>query len=81
MFTAARTQIDDPIDRFQHIHVVFNDHNGMPFFDKAMQGKEQFSNVIEMKTGCGLIKDEENFITTVFQAEIVCQLQTLRFPT
>ena len=57
--TAFWSQIDDPVGAFDDFWVMLNHYNGISFFYQHIQGLIKFADVVEMKTGCGLVEDEE----------------------
>ena len=57
-FTAFRPQIDDVVGTFDDFRVVLDDDNGVPAFDKRVQGFHQGFYVMEVQAGRRLVKDE-----------------------
>jgi hypothetical protein len=57
--TAFGTQINDPIRRLDHVHVVLNDQDRAPMIHQPLKGGKQAPDVLEMKTRSGFVKDEK----------------------
>jgi hypothetical protein len=53
------SQIDDPVCRLHHVHVVLNDEYCVSFFNELLQSVEEPVDVVKMKTCRGLIKNEK----------------------
>ena len=58
---AFRSQIDHPVGRFNHVHVVLDKQYRIACRHQGLKGGQEFSDVVKMKTGGGLVKDEEAF--------------------
>src|ERR1043166_7858991 len=51
MFTALRTQIDDPVGALDHLQIMFDHHDCVPGIPELHQDLQQFFNVGEMQSG------------------------------
>ena len=80
MFSTARSEIDQPVDRFEDVGIVFDHQNRMPFVDQCVQCKQEVANVVEVKPGRRFVENEEDPFRRAFQAQVVCQLEALRLP-
>src|SRR5215471_5211961 len=62
-FTAAVTsfgaEIDNPIGRFDHLHIMFDHHEGMSAVYQALEQPQQYGNVVEVQSRGWLVEDEE----------------------
>jgi len=62
-FTAAvtsfRSEIDDPICGFDHLHIMFDHHEGMSAVYQALEQPQQYGNVVEVQSRGWLVEDEE----------------------
>ncbi len=56
-FPALRTQIDDVISRFDHLHVVFDHDDGIPPVGESVENVEQFLNICKVEARGWLIQD------------------------
>ena len=52
-------QVDDPVSRLNHVHVVLDDHDRVAVITQPMQNAEQLLNIMEMQPGGGLVEDVE----------------------
>src|SRR5579863_1788454 len=57
--TALRPQIDDPIRRLDHFHIVLNDHDRSPCFYETAKCCQKFADVVKMQTCRRLVEDVE----------------------
>ena len=60
VIAAFGPQIDDPVCGFDDIHVVLDDQNRVAAIHQALQGREQFADVIKMQTGGGFVKNKQS---------------------
>src|ERR1700733_7097297 len=80
---ALWTHVDDPVGRFDHIQVVLDDQQGAPAIDQLAEGMEELADVVEVKTGGGLVQNVECARAARFTAgrtdrgEVRCQLDAL----
>src|ERR1700730_6464699 len=75
---AFGTQIDHPIGRFDHVHIVFDDHNRRSAVQELAKRSQELLNVVEMQTRSGLIENVKHAgIRGVNQ--VSGELQPLRF--
>lgn len=63
---AYRTKVDDPIRRFDDIHVVLDDDDSVPFVHEFVQHGEQHADVLEVQTRRWLIEDVQRFAGAYF---------------
>ena len=56
-----RSQIDNPVGRFDHVEIMLDDDHGVPQFDQTVQHLQQLANVVEMEAGGGFVQDIESF--------------------
>ena len=75
--SALGTQIDDMVRRLDHVHVVFDDDDGVAGVDKAVKAVQQTLDVSQMETGGGLVEDVHNMTTALQLAELGSELDTL----
>ena len=75
-----RADIDDPVGRLDHIQIVLDHHDAVPFGDKAVEGFQQDGDIVDMKARSRFVKDQEGaprFMTRKASGE----LQALGFPS
>ena len=58
-FAAFGAEVDDPVGLFDDVEVVLDDEHGVAEIDEALENVEEFSNIVEMEAGGGLVKDVE----------------------
>jgi len=63
-----RPQVYNIIARLNNIKVVFDDHHRISPVDQLGEQIEKFSDVIEMKAGCRLVKKEESLSCVLWLA-------------
>ena len=54
--TAFRAEIDDPVRRLDDVEIVLDHDDAVSGFDEFVEDLEQFSDVFEMESGCGLVE-------------------------
>src|SRR5207244_10558761 len=57
---AFGTQIDDPIGRFDHVQIVFDDDERSAAVQKLAKGRQELLNMIEMQSRSRLIENIKN---------------------
>ena len=55
--TAVRTEVYDVVCTLGHIHIVFNDKDGVSTFYQSIEGGKQSFDVVEMQTRGRLIQE------------------------
>src|SRR6476659_1631494 len=50
-------ELDDPVGRFDHVEIVFDDDYRVAVIDEAVEDFEQFRKVVEVEAGGGFIKE------------------------
>ena len=68
--TTVRSKVYHVVSAFYDFHIVLNHEDGMTSFYQSIEGTQQFMDVVEMKTCCGLIKDEEGWLLLLSSDEI-----------
>ena len=48
-----RAKVNNPVSRFNNIHIVFYNNNRVTLIDKFLQYLEQLSNIVKMKPVVG----------------------------
>ena len=66
MINILRAEIDDIISGFDDVKVMFNDDDGVPGINKAIDNIEKFLDIAEMKPRRGFIKDVERIASRFF---------------
>src|SRR5580658_6847695 len=74
-------EVDDPVSRFNDIGIVLDHENGMALFDQGIEGGQQFTDIMEMKTCRRLVEDEQDMSLCAAFAKEGGQLDALGFPT
>ena len=57
LMSPFRAQVDDVVGRFDHIEIVFDDDDGMTFFDQQVQALKQPIDVGKVKPGRRLVEN------------------------
>ena len=57
MFSAFRSEVDDPIGAFDHFQVVFNDDERVSGIAQFHQNVQKFFDIGEMETGRRLVQN------------------------
>ena len=65
-FSAFGTEIDDPIRSFDHIKIMFNDDDGVPFIDKFVQHIEEHFYIVKMQPGGRFVQNIESISRSYF---------------
>ncbi len=78
--TTFWSEIDDPVSRLDHVELVFNDENSVPFICESMKDFEELFNVREVESCCGFIEDIEGAPCGA-TAELFGEFDTLGFST
>lgn len=76
--TASGSHIDNMVGCADHVDIVLNDQYGIAFVDKSVEHIEKNFNILEMKTGCGFVEDEQ-CIAGIATRELGCEFDTLVF--
>src|SRR6202008_2764970 len=50
-------KVNDPIGGLDHFEIVLNHQNGAARIDQSTKGGEQFTDIVEVQSGGGLIED------------------------
>src|SRR5690606_39899666 len=56
LFAPFRTEVDNPVGRFDDFKVVFDDDDGMTFVNQGVHRSAEFLNDMEMKTCGGFVE-------------------------
>ena len=59
LVTGLRTDIDNPVGGLDHVEVMLDDNDAVPFGDQTLEGLQQNGDVVDMQTGRRLVEDEE----------------------
>ena len=70
------TQVDDIIGTFDDLHVVLYHQDGVPTLNQGVEGGEQTADVMEVKTGSGLVENKQCGLLA-FLTDEIGQLHTL----
>lgn len=54
---AFRTEVDDPIRRFDHVEIMLDDHDRVALISQTVDHFEQKRDVVEVQTGRRFIED------------------------
>jgi hypothetical protein len=52
-------EVDDVVDRLDHVEVVFDHHHRVAGVDQTLQHLQQLADVLEVEPGGGLVEDVE----------------------
>ena len=80
LVSTFRSDVDDVVGTLYDIEVMFDDENGVASFDELVERVEQASDVVEMKSCCRLVEDEEGR-GLLFLTNEVRQFHTLVLPS
>ena len=58
-FAAFGSQINDPVCRFDHVHIMFDYQYRIAVVDQLLQGAQQLADIIKVQTGGGFVEDEQ----------------------
>ena len=58
VLAAFGAQVNDVIGALDNVHVVLDYDYGVAATNQSIKRLQQFADIVEVKTGCGLIKDE-----------------------
>jgi hypothetical protein len=72
-----RAQVDDPVGRFDDLHIVFHHQHAVAFFHQCVDGVEQFLDVVKMKSGSGLVEYKKDVSAGIVANQERCQFDTL----
>src|SRR5712664_165863 len=56
-FASFGAEVDDPVGLLDDVEMVLDDEHGVAKIDQALENVEEFSNVVEMQAGGGLVED------------------------
>src|SRR5215472_818721 len=56
-FAAFRTKVNDPVCLLNDVEMMLDNQDRVPEIDEALQDVQQFSHVVEMQTGGGLVQN------------------------
>ena len=74
---ALRPQVDDPVGRLDHVHVVLDDDDGVALVHEGVQHREQMGDVLEVQAGRGFVQHVHGPSRAPF-AQLAAQLDALR---
>ena len=57
---SLRADVDNPVGTLDHVQIVFDHDDAISFRDKTVEGFQKNCDIVDMKTGCRLVKDEES---------------------
>ena len=77
-FSSDGTELDDVVGVFDHVEVVFDDDDGVPFINEFLKDIEKFLYVVAMESCCGLIHGVEGAAGLPF-GELTAEFDSLRF--
>src|ERR1700694_4390946 len=77
-FAAFGAEVDDPVGLLDDVEMVLDDEHGVAEIDEALENIEEFSNIVEMEAGGGLVEDVERAAGLALR-ELAGQLDALRF--
>ncbi len=72
------SQVDDPVRRFDHIQVVFDNQHGIAGFDESVQDIQQHLDIGKVETRGRFVQEVQRLAGTAFD-QFACQLDPLRF--
>ena len=72
------SDVDDPVDRFDHVQVVFDDDHGIACVDEAVEDFQQLANVVEMQTGRRFIEQIQG-LARLWSSQFGSQFDALCF--
>lgn len=75
---ALETQVDHVIGGLDHIEMMFDDHNGMPGVDEAVERVEQLLDIRKVQSRGRLVQDVEIVFAAFDLSKFVCKLDALR---
>ncbi len=58
-FAAFGAEVDDPVGLLDDVEMVLDDEHGVAEIDEALQDVEEFSDIVEVQAGGGLVEDVE----------------------
>ena len=56
LFPSVGPQIDDVVGTFDHIHIVFDDNDGVTVIHQFLEGLEKDGDVVRVKSDGGFIE-------------------------
>ena len=71
-----RTEVENPVGRLDHLEVMLDDNHGIAQIGQAVNHLQQFLDIIEVESGCGLIQDVER-LSRVRAGQLGGQLDAL----
>src|SRR5260370_1511698 len=77
-FASFGGEIDDPVGLLDDVKVVLDDEHGVAEIDEALQDVEEFSNIVEMEAGGGLVENVKRAAGLAF-GKLAGQLDALGF--
>ena len=77
--TTFRSNVDQIITRFNDFHIVLDNDDGIAFFDEFVEGDEQLSDVLKVKTCRRFIEYEKCMCYFIFLGKKTCQFNPLCF--
>src|SRR5258708_151875 len=77
-FAAFGAEVDDPVGLLDDVEVVLDDEHGVAEIDEALQDVEEFSNVVEMQAGGGLVENVKRAAGLAF-GKLASEFDALRF--
>ena len=78
--SALRAHVEDIIDTFENVQVVFYYYNGISLLNKLLQHSQQNLDVVEMKTCSRFIQNIKS-ISSAFSGEFCRKLHSLTLST
>ena len=56
---AFGSEVDEPVGAFDHVEIVFDDHQGVAGISESLENGEQLPDVVEVESGRRFIQDVE----------------------